>query len=146
MTWTVWLAEGRVETHRPVGAEIAAQRRAASRSLNDTKATGLSPEGRFQLAYGAALDLATIAVLASGHRVKTRVGHHQLTLEAAGLALGASAKKTIDFLDVCRRRRNVISYEGDEVGAALAEEIVAEVHRFSDLVEGWLRRNYPELL
>src|SRR5216117_2145095 len=33
MSWKAWLADGRIETHRPVRAEIDAHRQAAERSL-----------------------------------------------------------------------------------------------------------------
>jgi hypothetical protein len=146
MTWRDWLREGRVEAHKPTPAEIDAQCRAARRSLGDAGLPGLSPEGRFQLAYAAALDLATATVLASGHRIKARIGHHQLTFEAAGVALGKAAADIIDYLDICRRRRNVVSYAGDEVGEDFANELLKETSRFAELVDEWLEQNHPELL
>jgi hypothetical protein len=145
VTWIAWLKDGRVEAHRPVRDEIAAQRRAAERSLADAGLAGLSPEGRFQLAYDAALALATLAVLASGHRVKSRVGHHQVTIEAAGVALGKESVDLIRYLDVCRRTRNVISYEGDEVSEEQANELLREATRFAGLVDAWLAKHHPEL-
>jgi hypothetical protein len=107
---------------------------------------GLSPEGRFQLAYAAALGLAAVAVLASGHRIRTRARHHQLAFEAAGLALGRGADSLVGYLEICRRRRNVISYEGDEIGQEVANELVREATRFSEMVHMWLKRTHPELL
>lgn len=107
---------------------------------------GLSSEGRFQLAYSAALDLATVAVLAFGYRVKTRIGHHELTFEAAGLAVGKEAGAAVHYFDVCRRRRNDIAYEGSEIGEEFANELLQETSHFLVLVEGWLRRNHSELL
>jgi hypothetical protein len=65
MTWTSWLTDGRIEAHAPVREEIEAHRQAAERSLADAALPGLSPEGRFQLAYTAALDLATLTVHAA---------------------------------------------------------------------------------
>ncbi len=109
MTWTVWLRDGRIEAHKPVREEIEAHLHAAERSLAGAGLRGLSPEGRFQLAYTAALDLATLAVLASGYRVKSRGGHHQLIFEAAGVALGKEGSELNRYLDLCRRKRNVIS-------------------------------------
>jgi len=128
-----------------VREEIAAQRRAAERSLADAALPGLSPEGRFQLAYDAALALATLVVLASGHRVKSRVGHHQITIEAAGFALGKEASSLISYLDLCRRKRNVISYEGDEIGEDQAVELAEEAARLSVHVRAWLAKHHPEL-
>jgi hypothetical protein len=84
--------------HQPVRAEIDAQRQAADRSLADASLQGISPEGRFQLAYTAALGLATLAVLASGYRIRSRVGHHQMTFEAAGVALGKEASVLITLI------------------------------------------------
>lgn len=146
MTWRNWLKEGRVEALAPIGSELVAQRRAAERSLKDAALEGLSPEGRFQLAYVAALDLATIAVRASGYRIKSRLGHHQLTFEAAGVALGESSRETIDYFDLCRRRRNVISYDGDEVSQALADELLAESVRFAETIDRWLRTEHPGII
>lgn len=145
MTWNDWLRDGRIEAHTPARAEIAAQRRAAGRSLADAALPGLSPEGRFRLAYDAGLALATLAVLASGHRVRSRVGHHQITIEAAGVALGEQAVALIRYLELCRRTRNVISYEGDEIGEAQADELLEEASRLAGLVDAWLARHHPEL-
>ena len=88
VTWNDWLKDGRIEAHRPAREEIAAQCRAAERSLAAAALAGLSAEGRFRFAYDAGLALATLAVLASGHRVRSRVGHHQITIAAAGVVLG----------------------------------------------------------
>ena len=145
MTWNDWLKDGRIEAHRPAREEIAAQRRAAERSLADAALAGLSPEGRFRFAYDARLALATLAVLASGHRVKSRVGQHQITIEAAGVALGKEASALIKYLDLYRRTRNVISYEGDEIGAEQANELLKEATRLAGLVEAWLAKHHPEL-
>jgi len=42
--------------------------------------------------------------LVSGHRIKTRVGHHQLTFEAAGVALGKKAATLVGYFDLCRQQ------------------------------------------
>jgi len=146
MIWKDWLRDGRIENHAPSREEVAAQRKAAERSLADAALPGLSSEGRFQLAYGAALDLATTAVLASGHRVRSRVGHHQLTFEAAGVVLGVEAAGFVGYFEVCRRKRNVISYEGDEIGGDQADELLREVTRFAGFVDAWLKEHHPMLV
>src|SRR6266550_5031586 len=99
MTWNRWLKDGRIEPRKPARAEVEAHRQAAERSLTDAALDGLSPEGRFQLAYAAALDLAMLTILASGYRIKSRVGHHQLTFEAAGVALGKEASGLVKYLE-----------------------------------------------
>lgn len=145
MTWSDWLKDGRTEAHKPAREEIAAQRRAAERALADAALPGLSPEGRFRLAYDAALALATLAVLASGYRVRSRVGHHQITIEAADVALGKEAAPFTRYFDLCRRKRNVISYEGEEIGEDQANELLKEATRFSTLVGVWLTKHHPGL-
>jgi len=107
---------------------------------------GSRPESRFQLAYGAALGWATIAVHAAGYRLQARPGHHQLTFQAAGVALGSPAREHVRFFDLCRRQRNVISYDGSEVSSAQAEELLEEAASFATLVTGWLEREHPALL
>ncbi len=145
MTWNDWLKDGRIEAHKPVRGEIAAQRRAAERALTDAAVPGLSPEGRFRLAYDAALALATLAALATGYRVKSRVGRHQITFESASAALGRDAAPLIRYLDLCRRKRNVISYEGEEIGEDQANELLKEVARFGALADAWLTNQDPGL-
>jgi len=143
VTWNDWLKDGHIEAHRPAREEIAAQRRAADRALADAAIPGLSSEGQFRLAYDAVLALATLVVLASGHRIRSRVGHHQITIEAAGVALGKEAAELTRYFDLCRRRRNVISYEGDEIGEDQAKELLKEATRFSSLVVAWLAKHHP---
>ena len=84
-------------------------------------------------------------MLASGHRVKSRIGHHQITIEAAGLALGRDAAGFIRYFDFCRRKRNVISYEGDEIGPEQANELLREAKRFSAVVDVWLAKHHGDL-
>jgi hypothetical protein len=139
------LAEGLVELHRPSRAEVAAHLRAAERALQDAALPGISAEGRFQLAYAAALDLATVAVVASGHRILSRVGHHALTFEAAGIALGSEYKKQLSYLDRCRRRRNIISCDGDEVSGPQADELLMKARWFSARVMAWLHKRHARL-
>lgn len=90
--------------------------------------------------------MATVAVLAAGYRVRARVGHHQLVFEAAGVALGPESDTLLSYLDLCRRRRNSVSYEGDEVGEEQAHELLREAGRLAGLVEAWLEHRHREFL
>jgi len=58
--------------------EITELLNVAARSIHDAGIKGLSPEGRFALAYDAALQLATIPLRCSGYR--TRGEGHRLPL------------------------------------------------------------------
>ena len=109
MNWNDLLKEARIERHTPHRDEIAARGKAARRALADAALERLSPESKYQFAYDSVLAHATLVVLAAGYRVRSRIGHHQLMIEAAGVALGPSAQDLVQYLDRCRRTRNDIS-------------------------------------
>lgn len=71
------------------------------------------------------------------------MGHHQLTFEAAGLALGDLGRDATEYFDLCRRRRNVISYEGDEVGQGPADELLTETLQFARIIDQWMSAEHP---
>ena len=70
MSWKRLSRQGRVARHATSPAELEALRRLAARGLQDASVAGLSPDGRFLLAYGAALALARLASARAGWRVK----------------------------------------------------------------------------
>ena len=67
--------------------------------------------------------------------------------EAAGLALGTSAARSLGFFDACRRKRNVIDYDRTLVVTKTeAQEIVAQAQAFLELVEKWIATHHPKLV
>jgi len=59
--------------------------------------------------------------------------------------LGVSAADLAAYFDICRRKRNQVDY--DFANVATEEEVndlVARAHEFQKLVEGWIRKTYPE--
>ena len=94
---------------------------------------GLSPEASFQLAYTGVLALATAAIRAAGYRLRAGEGHHRRTFEAALIALGPEAGDLLDFFDVCRRKRNVISYEGSEASEGEAADMLSRAGEFEPM-------------
>ena len=70
-----------------------------------------------------------------------------MTFEAARLALGSSANRSLDFFETSRRKRNVIDYDHALVATKTeAEEIVAEAQAFYEFVEKWIATNHPKLV
>jgi hypothetical protein len=63
------------------------------RDLADASITALSADRRFATAYNAALQAAAMTVLCSGYYVSARAGHHQITFEAAHLAIGSKSRR-----------------------------------------------------
>jgi len=62
------------------------------------------------------------------------------------LALGASAARTLDFFEACRRKRNVIDYDQASVATETeAAEVVGEARSFLALVEEWITTHHPKL-
>jgi hypothetical protein len=115
--------------------------------LADASVKELSDDRRFATAYNAALQAAKMAVASAGYRLAATPGHHRLTFEAARLALGPAAARSLGFFDGCRRKRNVIDYDRTLVATRTeAEEIVAEAQAFSELVEKWIAAHHPKLV
>lgn len=108
MSWKRLLRQGRVARHATSPAELKSLRRLAARGLQDAAAAGLSPDGRFLLAYGAALALARMAIARAGWRVKGH-GAHATTFEAVVIAIGPSVRAEAAYFQSCRQRRNMLS-------------------------------------
>jgi len=61
--------------------------------------------------------------------------------------LGPEHRADADYLDTCRKKRNIVEY--DYVGAATedeASELAAYVLELREKVLDWLKENHPPLL
>ena len=146
MSWKKLLAERKVHTHRPSKQELDGLRELISRDLADAAIKGLSSDRRFATAYNAALQTAKMAITCAGYRLASTQGHHRMTFDAARLALGASAARSLDFFEACRRKRNVIDYDQASVATnSEAAEVVTEAAAFLELVERWIHTHHAKL-
>ncbi|CAN5804475.1 hypothetical protein BH24ACI5_BH24ACI5_06810 [soil metagenome] len=117
-----------------------------ARDLADSKVAGLSADRRFATAYNAALQAANMAIACAGYRVTAKTGHHKVALDSVKLAVGSSADKFADYLDRCRRKRNVIDYTRSQVATDTeAKEILKKATEFYEVVEGWIDSAFPTL-
>lgn len=108
---------------------------------------GLSADGRFSMAYNAARTLATIAIRASGYRVKQPGGAHRNTFLALPVAMGPAFDTLATYFDSCRQSRNDLSYDAaNVVSDSDAAELLKKATQFRTDVENWLRRNHPTLI
>jgi len=106
----------------------------------------LSDDRRYATAYNAGLQAAKMAIACAGYRLASTPGHHRLTFEAARLALGSSAFKSLDFFEASRRKRNVIDYDHASVATHTeADEILIEAKGLVELVERWIAAHHPKL-
>jgi hypothetical protein len=78
MTLQNLLKIGRLKPHAPTAQEIQRLLAAAKRNLTDAGTEIISDETRFDAAYKAIMQLALVAMMASGYRPSTNEpGHHQ---------------------------------------------------------------------
>jgi hypothetical protein len=146
VSFEIWLKEGRLKRHKPARQEIASLVALADRRLADSRVAGLSTEGRFLLAYNAAVALASAALHAAGYRTSTNLpGHHAITIASLALTVGAD-RAAVGALEAWRKKRNRATYEAS---AAFSEheidELVRLVGKLRAELEAWLRA-HPALL
>jgi hypothetical protein len=146
MSWKKLLAEHRVHTHTTSKKELDALRELIARDLADAGIEGLSADRRFATGYNAALQTAKMAIACAGYRLAATPGHHRLTFDAAHLALGPAATKSLDYLEASRRKRNDIDYDHASVATETeAAEMLAQAQRFLEFVEEWIATHHPKL-
>jgi uncharacterized protein (UPF0332 family) len=117
---------------------------AAERSLNDAQISGLSSEGRFDLAYKAIMQTANAALQANGYRTLTsRPGHHGMMIQSLPKTIGLESQKMM-LLDKLRRQRNDIDYSGDVVSEGMAKSCIAEADSLLQRVKGWIAQHRVE--
>jgi len=82
--------------------------------------------------------------------VDTRQNHVKLrngTIQALPLILGKSRKNDVQYLDVCRSKRNIVKY--DQIGTVSeqdADELIEFCGELKEAVLAWLQKNHPELI
>lgn len=92
----------------PDAAEFAGLKRSGLARLKDAGNTGLSPEGRFDLAYNAAHALSLAALRWHGYRAGNRYIVFQVLPHTLGLG-----PEVWRVLAKCHDLRNIGEYEGD---------------------------------
>jgi len=103
----------------------------ARRRLNDAQLAGLSEDGQFSLAYGAAHALALAAMRWHGYRSDNRYLVFQCLQHTIGLE---NAKWRV--LDKCHQQRNLAEYEGHlEITPQLLHELIEVAKELLVLVE-----------
>ncbi len=145
MSLKQWAENGWLREHQSSKQEIADLLAIVSRDLADADGD-ISADWRFGIAYNAAFKLCTILLHASGYRPEKNLQHYR-TIAALPLVLGDRWKDEADYLDTCRRKRNIAEY--DRAGV-VTEQDASELAAFClDLrreVEDWLRKNHADLL
>jgi hypothetical protein len=142
---TLYLRNRWVRRHRTSRDEIGRLLAIADRDVEQSQTPGLGPEWRFDIAYNAALQLATAALAAAGYQAE-RQNKHMRTLECLEYVASLD-RDAVAFLDRCRRKRHAAVY--DQIGAISdheADEMLAAARRLRGQITDWLRSSHPELL
>ncbi len=106
----------------------------------------MSDDGRFDRAYDAARALATLAIRASGYRVKGTGGGHYNTFLALEAVDPARFSPFSAYFNLCREKRNELNYvHAGVVSRSELDEILEQTPLFREAVEDWLREKHPEL-
>ncbi len=140
-----WEKNSWLVKHKPTAGEITQLLGLADRDLKDSRAEGLTADWKLNIAYNAALQTATTALLACGYRA-SREMHHYRVIGSLEYTIGTN-KDLINQLDKFRKKRNISDYEiAGAVSEGEAKEMFQLAKELRKDVETWLGKAHPELL
>ncbi|MGA2270964.1 MAG: hypothetical protein ABSH44_21040 [Bryobacteraceae bacterium] len=138
-----WLRFGWLKEHKTSRQEIADLLAVADRDLEACQTPGLIPDWQFNIAYNAALQLASAALAAAGYEAE-RSSHHYRVIQSLEFTLGTEPA-TIRKFDIFRKKRNIADYDrADAVSETEAEEMRQLAETLRSQVEAWIRKNHPQ--
>lgn len=145
MSLPQWCENGFLVPHKTSRVEVGNLFAVAERDLNDSAISGLSSDSRLNMAYNAALQLATAALYACGFRPARQYGHYYVVLS---LQFTINAEPDlVDEFDYFRKKRNVGAYER---AGTISEQEAREMRELAialrDSVREMLSRTFPELV
>lgn len=144
MSLADWAKNGWLKPQSPAREQIARIFGVVDRDLEDSR-RNLSPDGQFNIAYNAALQLCAIALLAEGWR-PDKLNAHYRTIAVLPLILGRTWQDGADYLDACRSKRNGLEYDAaGRVSAAEAKELREFAVDLRAAVVEWLGQRHAKL-
>lgn len=124
-------AIGKIKAEAFNEGEFRSYLHAAKARLADAGRKDLSPNSRFDLAYGAAHSYARAALRYRGYRSEDRYILFQALEHTIGMA-----PADWRVLDKCHRDRNLAEYQGEtEVDLALVEEVIRKTALLASLLD-----------
>ena len=139
-----WEKNSWLVKHKPTAGEISQLLGIAERDLKDCHAEDLSADWKLNIAYNAALQAATAALLASGYRA-SREMHHYRVIGSLEFTISVS-RDVVHKLDKFRKKRNVSDYEiAGAVSEGEAKEMIRLARDLTKQVETWLKKSHPGL-
>lgn len=131
--------------HQTSPREVADLLGVADRDLRDCQVSGLSADWRLNIAYNAALQVATVALAATGYRA-AKDAHHYRVIQSLSYTIGAGANRIAQF-EQFRKKRNIGGYErAGSISDREANEMASLARDLRQRVQEWLGANHPQLL
>ncbi len=145
MTLQSWLKSGWLIEHKTSKEEITELLAIVNRDLSDCKIQNLSSDWKFNIAYNAALQAATIVLAACGYRA-VREAHHYRIIQSLSLTMKLPSS-LVQQLDRFRKKRNVGGYERTgSISDQEVDEMIALSEHLAGVVKSWLETNHAKLL
>lgn len=139
------LRNNEIKAYTTSKREIDDLRSVIARDLADAVVAGVSTDRRFDTAYNADLQTATMALACAGYRASGK-DHHRVTLNAALETLGPSSATAIHIFDLARRKRNTLDYDRAHVATETeVAQLLGEAQAFLVDVENWIAINHSRL-
>ena len=117
-----WADNGWLRPHTTSEEEIRNLVAMVERNLRDAS-ENISADWKFSIVYNAALILCNMLLYSQGYRA-ARESHHYRVIQSLQLTLGGEHQADIEYLEACRRKRNILEYE---VPGAATEEDAREL-------------------
>jgi len=139
------VGSGLLKREPPSDAELRQFIAHARHALADAALPGISPSGRFDLAYNAAHALSLAALRANGYRPGDGRGHRAIVFQSLVHTLDApeTLASTLNRYHTRRNRSEYASYE--PATDAEARDLLALATRTRELLVAWLRRHRPQM-
>ena len=145
MSLSNWEKNRWIEPHTTSPEEIGNLLAVAERDISDCQTEGLSEDWRFNIAYNAALQLATAALAAAGYRAE-RQQHHYRVIHSLEHTIGLDSD-TVHLFDAFRKKRNQAGYDvAGMISEQEAGEMLTLARRLRSEVEEWLRDHHSNLI
>lgn len=146
MSLELWKRNGWLREYKTSAQEVASILALVERDPSDAARKEVSIDWRFNIAYNAGLQLATVILYAAGYRGGRGESKHYRVIQALPLVMGPQFSPMRDYLDNCRRKRNVSEYDAvGTISRKEAEDLLRTVRQFKIEVETWLQKNDPEI-
>lgn len=146
MNLEFWKSNGWIREHKTSAREVATIMALVERDLEEATKKEISLDWRYNIAYNAGLQLSTAVLYTAGYRAGRGESKHYRIIQALPLVMGEQFSRMRDYLDNCRRKRNVSEYDAaGTISIKEVEDIIQVVKEFKIEVENWFQKNHPSI-